>query len=135
MAIRPWAATGVVGRVCLFDRPIAEALRLRQADHNEISFTRREIGRLIGRKEWGGRDREQLARALHEIHLTFIRTHFKRPDGWHQEHSFNIFPEILIERREFASDPIEACTITLAEPIVANLYDGRSRSRLSFQKR
>ena len=136
---------------------------------NEISFTRREIGRLIGRKEWGGRDSEQLARALHEIHYTFIRTHFKKSDGRHQEHSFNIFPEILIERREFASDPIEACTITLAEPIVrslqeehftclnfalmqelgtigqalymraffhfANLYDGRNRSRLSFQKR
>ena len=38
----------------------------------EISFTRREIGRLIGRKEWGGRDSEQLVRALHEIHHTFI---------------------------------------------------------------
>jgi hypothetical protein len=136
---------------------------------NEISSTRREIGRLIGRKEWGGRDSEQLARALHEIHFTFIQTHFKKPNGRHQEHSFNIFPEILIERREFASEPIEACTITLAEPIVrslqeehftclnfalmqelgtigqalymrtffhfANLYDGRNRPRLSFQKR
>ena len=135
----------------------------------EISFTRREIGRLIGRKEWGGRDSEQLARALHEIHYTFIRSHFKNAAGRHVEHSFNIFPEILIERREFASDPIEACTITLAEPIVqslrdehftclnyglmqelstigqalymraffhfANLYNGRNRARLAFQKR
>ena len=135
----------------------------------EISFTRREIGRLIGRREWGGRDSEQLARALHEIHYTFIRSHFKNAAGRHVEHSFNIFPEILIERREFASDPIEACTITLAEPIVqslvdehftclnyglmqelstigqalymraffhfANLYSGRNRSRLAFQKR
>ena len=89
----------------------------------EISFTRREIGRLIGRKEWGGRDSEQLARALHEIHYTFITTHFKKAGGRYQEHSFNIFPEILIERREFASDPIEACTITLAEPIIASLED------------
>ena len=136
---------------------------------NEISFTRREIGRLIGRKEWGGRDSEQLARALHEIHYTFVRTQFKKENGRHVEHSFNIFPEILIERREFASDPIEACTITLAEPIVrsleedhftclnftllqelgtigqalymraffhfANLYDGRNRTKLEFQKR
>src|SRR6516165_11358436 len=31
---------------------------------NEIHFTRREIGRLIGRKEWGGRDSERLSRAL-----------------------------------------------------------------------
>lgn len=136
---------------------------------NEISFTRREIGRLIGRKEWGGRDSEQLARALHEIHYTFVRTSFKKENGRHVEHSFNIFPEILIERREFASDPIEACTITLAEPIIrsleedhftclnfslmqelgtigqalymraffhfANLYDGRNRTKLEFQKR
>ena len=45
----------------------------------EMPFTRREIGRLIGRKEWGGRDSEQLSRALHEIHYTFITTHFKNP--------------------------------------------------------
>src|SRR5476649_1077979 len=48
-----------------------------------ISFTRREIGRLIGRKEWGGRDSEQLSRALHEIHYTFITAQFKNSDGRH----------------------------------------------------
>src|SRR5947208_6878628 len=89
----------------------------------EISFTRREIGRLIGRKDWGGRDSEQLARALHEIHYAFVKTHFKESDGRYIEHSFNIFPEIWIERREFASDPIEACTVTLADPIVSSLQD------------
>jgi hypothetical protein len=90
---------------------------------NEIHFTRREIGRLIGRKEWGGRDSEQLSRALHEIHYAFVRTHFKQTGGRFVEHSFAIFPEILIERRELPSDPIEACTITLAEPIVRSLRD------------
>jgi hypothetical protein len=90
---------------------------------NEIHFTRREIGRLIGRKEWGGRDSGQLSRALHEIHYAFVTTHFKQPGGRYVEHSFAIFPEILIERREFASDPIETCTITLAEPIVCSLQD------------
>jgi hypothetical protein len=135
----------------------------------EITFTKREIMRLIGRKTWGGRDSEQLSRALHEIHYTFVTAQFKASDGRFVEHSFNIFPEIWIERREFASDPIEACTITLAEPILsslrddhftclnhalmaqlgtigqalymrlffhfANLYDGRSGTRLSFPKR
>jgi hypothetical protein len=48
---------------------------------SEIHFTRREIGRLIGRKEWGGRDSEQLSRALHEIHYAFVTTHFKQPGG------------------------------------------------------
>jgi hypothetical protein len=90
---------------------------------SEIHFTRREIGRLIGRKEWGGRDSEQLSRALHEIHYAFVTTHFKQPGGRFIEHSFVIFPEILIERREFSSDPIEACTITLADPIVRSLQD------------
>lgn len=89
----------------------------------EVSFTRREIGRLIGRKDWGGRDSEQLARALHEIHRTFIRTQFKGAAGRFIEHSFVVFPEILLERREFASDPIESCTVTLAEPILASLRD------------
>src|ERR1700733_7934908 len=90
---------------------------------NEIHFTRREVGRLIGRKEWGGREREQLSRALREIHYAFVRTHFKQPGGRFVEHSFAIFPEILIERRELPSDPIEACTITLAEPIVRSPQD------------
>jgi hypothetical protein len=89
----------------------------------QVSFTKREIIRMIGRQEWGGRDSEELSRALYEIHHTFIKTSFKKPGGKFVEHSFNIFPEILIERREFASDPIEACTITLAEPIISSLED------------
>lgn len=90
---------------------------------HEISFTRREIGRLIGRHVWGGRDSEQLSRALHEIHHTFIKAHFKSNAGRHIEHSFNIFPEVRIERREFPTDPIETCTVTLADPIVTSLRD------------
>jgi hypothetical protein len=89
----------------------------------EITFTKREIMRLIGRKTWGGRDSEQLSRALREIHYTFVTAQFKTSAGRFTEHSFNIFPEIWIERREFASDPIEACTIVLAEPILASLRD------------
>ena len=89
----------------------------------EISFTKREIMRMVGRKTWGGSDSEQLSRALHEIHYTFVKTHFKDSDARFIEHSFNVFPQIWIERRELASDPIEACTITLADPIVASLQD------------
>ena len=89
----------------------------------EISFTKREIMRMVGRKTWGGSDSEELCRALHEIHYTFVKTHFKDNDARFIEHSFNVFPQIWIERRELASDPIEACTITLADPIVASLQD------------
>jgi hypothetical protein len=66
---------------------------------SKIHFTRREIGRLIGRKEWGGRDSEQLSRALHQIHYAFVRTNFKQGGGRFIEHSFAIFPEILASDR------------------------------------
>lgn len=89
----------------------------------DVSFTKRELMRLIGRAEWGGSASEQLERALEEIHYTFVRTRFKSSDRF-VEHSFNIFPEIYVERREHATDPIEACTVTLARPIMASLEDG-----------
>ncbi len=89
----------------------------------DVSFSKRELMRLIGRAEWGGSASEQLERALEEIHYTFVRTHFKSADKFVQ-HSFNIFPEIYLERREHATDPIEACTVTLARPIMASLGDG-----------
>src|ERR1700724_1036039 len=40
---------------------------------SEVSFTRRELMRLVGRKKWGGSASEQLSRALNEIHYTFVR--------------------------------------------------------------
>src|SRR5271170_3781339 len=125
IVIRPNPKLGQPGQLA---HKIFIALIKKHSDYGrpirkEISFTRREIGRLIGRTEWGGQDSEQLSRALHEIHHTFITTHFKRDDGRYVEHSFNVFPEILLERREFASDPIDACTVTLADPIIASLQD------------
>src|SRR5208282_3276802 len=89
----------------------------------DVSFTKRELMRLIGRTDWGGSASEQLARALDEIHYAFVRTHFKSADKF-LEHSFNVFPEIYVERRQHATDPIEACTVTLARPIMASLQDG-----------
>jgi hypothetical protein len=94
--------------------------RPKQAD---VSFTKRELMRLIGRADWGGSANEQLARALDEIHYSFVRTRFKSGNKY-IEHSFNVFPEIYLERREHATDPIEACTVTLARPIMASLQDG-----------
>lgn len=89
----------------------------------DVSFTRRELMRLIGRTAWSGSASEQLVRALDEIHHAFVRTRFKSADRY-IEHSFNIFPEVYIERRAQATDPIEACTVTLARPILASLQDG-----------
>ena len=36
---------------------------------SDVSFTKRELVRLIGRKEWGGSANEQLARALNDMAL------------------------------------------------------------------
>jgi len=89
----------------------------------EVSFTKRELMRLIGRSGWGGRHGEQLTRALDEIHHAFIRTKFKTKDDRSAEHSFNIFPEVYLERAENQTDPIERCTVTLARPIIRSLQD------------
>jgi hypothetical protein len=125
IVIRPDSKLGQPGQLA---HKVFIALIKKHSDYGRpvqksVSFTRREIGRLIGRKQWGGRDSEQFSRALHEIHYTFIKTHFQNREGQRVEHSFNVSPEIFLERREFVSDPIEACTITLAEPIVASLQD------------
>jgi hypothetical protein len=90
---------------------------------SDVSFTKRELMRLIGRKQWGGRDSEQLTRALEEIHYAFIRTNFKTGGGKFAEHSFNIFPEVYLERAETETDPVESCTVTIARPIIQSLQD------------
>jgi hypothetical protein len=89
----------------------------------EISFRQRELARLVGR-EWSSTTSRQFVRALQEIHHTFVRTSFQGngKDVWH-EHSFNIFPEIIISRRTENSPIVEACVVALAEPVLASLRD------------
>jgi hypothetical protein len=87
----------------------------------EISFRQRELARLVGR-EWSGATSRQFVRALQEIHHTFVKASFQSECSW-QEHSFNIFPEIIISRRSEDSPVIEACVVALAEPILASLRD------------
>ena len=84
----------------------------------EVSFTKREIMGLAGRKEWGGRDSAELSRAIDEIRMTSVVAFFKTERGKFYESRFNIFSHVLIERKNSHRDPIEACTITLAKPIV-----------------
>jgi hypothetical protein len=125
IVIRPDPKLGQPGPLAhkIFVALIKKHSGYRRPTQADVSFTKRELMRLIGRAEWGGSASEQLTRALDEIHYTFVRTHFKSADRF-LEHSFNIFPEIYLERREHATDPIEACTVTLARPIMASLEDG-----------
>src|SRR3984893_16986429 len=44
----------------------------------QISFSQRELMRLAGRSTWGGRDSEELIRALRQIRYTHILAQFKK---------------------------------------------------------
>ena len=123
--IRPDAKLGQPGPLA---HKVFVALMKKYSDYgvpvqNQISFTQRELARLIGRTDFGGKDGEAISRALHEIHYAFIRACFKNGEGKYVEDSFNIFSRLIIERREFPTDPVEACTVTLADPIIASLKD------------
>jgi hypothetical protein len=96
-----------------YGRPIRE----------DVSFTRKEIGRLIGRKDWGGSDSRDLHRALYEIYYAHIIAHFKNGTGRYVERPFKVFSNILIEREQFANDPIVACSVTIDPHIITSLRD------------
>jgi len=125
VVVRPDPKLGQPGQLA---HKIFVALLKKHSDYgrpvrSEVSFGKRELMRLVGRSTWGGRDSEQLSRALNEIHYTFVRASFRADRGKWVDHSFSIFPEIYLERAEHASDPIEKCTVTLARPIIASLED------------
>ena len=110
-----------------FAHKIALAVIKKQSDYGRpvrksISFSERELMRLAGRASWGGRDSEELAIALRQIRYTHLIAHFKI-NARYVERDFSIFNEVMIERRESHHDPIVACTIVLADPIVQALED------------
>ena len=110
-----------------FAHKIAVAVIKKQSDYGrpvrrEVSFSERELMRLAGRKSWGGRDSEELALALTQIRYTHVIAYFQIKNRY-LERDFSIFNEVLIERRSSHRDPIRACTLTLAEPIIRALED------------
>jgi Replication initiator protein A len=110
-----------------FAHKIAMAVIKKQSNYGrpiqkEISFSQRELLRLTGRKTLGGKDSDELVLALKQIRYTHVIAHFKRADRF-IEHDFSIFNEVLIERRESPRDPVVACSVVLADPIVNSLQD------------
>lgn len=87
-----------------------------------ISFSQRELIRMTGRKSMGGRHSEELVLALKQIRYSHVLAHFKSENRF-VEHDFSIFNEVLIERRASPTDPIVACTIVIADPIIQSLND------------
>ena len=105
-------AMAVIRKQSGFGRPAQKA----------ISFSQRELIRMTGRKSMGGRQSEQLVLALKQIRYSHVLAHFKQGDRF-IEHDFSIFNEVLIERRASPTDPIVACTIVIADPIIQSLND------------
>jgi hypothetical protein len=105
-------AMAVIRKQSGFGRPAQKA----------ISFSQRELIRMTGRRNWGGRQSEELALALKQIRYSHVLAHFKNEDRF-VEHDFSIFNEVLIERRASPTDPIVACTIVIADPIIQSLND------------
>jgi hypothetical protein len=105
-------AMAVIRKQSGFGRPAQKA----------ISFSQRELIRMTGRKSMGGRQSEELALALKQIRYSHVLAHFKKHDRF-VEHDFSIFNEVLIERRASPTDPIVACTIVIADPIIQSLND------------
>jgi Replication initiator protein A len=111
-----------------FAHKIALAIIKKQSGYGrpvqrDISFSQRELLHLSGRKALGGRDSDELVHALKQIRYTHVITHFRKADRF-LEHDFSIFNEVLIERRHSPTDPIVACSVSLADPIVTSLQDG-----------
>lgn len=106
------ATLAIIRKQSLYGRPIRK----------EISFSQRELIRLSGRSSWSGRSSEELALALKQIRYTHVLAHFKQNDRF-VERDFSIFNEVIIERRASPTDPIVACTVVLADPIVQSLND------------
>ena len=88
---------------------------------NEVSFSQRELIRLIDRVE-AGRAHHQILRALNEIAHTRVTAFFKKGERYF-ERSFSLFPEVLLERSGSFTGPIQSCSVTLAEPIIESLRD------------
>src|ERR1700712_1182097 len=105
-------AMAVIRKQSGFGRPAQKA----------ISFSQRDLIRMTGRKSMGGRQSEELALALKQIRYSHVLAHFKKEDQF-VEHDFSIFNEVLIERRASPTDPIVACTIVIADPIIQSLND------------
>src|SRR5450756_39510 len=105
-------AMAVIRKQSGFGRPAQKA----------ISFSQRELIRMTGRKSMGGRHSEELVLALKQIRYSHVLAHFKTENRF-VEHDFSIFNEVLIERRASPTDPIVACTIVIADPIIQSLND------------
>ena len=124
VVIRPDPKLGQPGPLA---HKLLMAIIKKQSDYgkpiqNEVSFSQRELMRLIGRVE-SGNAQQQILRALREITYTRVKAFFKDEKGRYFEHDIAIFTSLLIERRESFSGTLQACSVTIADQIVKSLKE------------
>jgi hypothetical protein len=84
-----------------------------------VSFSQRELARLIGRSSFGGADSKELYRAVMQLHTTRVQCSFydKKTDAWATA-SFYILYEALFSGRKAS---ISACMVSVHPRIVESL--------------
>ncbi|HVI77275.1 MAG TPA: replication initiator protein A, partial [Candidatus Acidoferrum sp.] len=86
---------------------------------NIVTFTQRELARLVGRDAWGGRDSQQLYHAMMQLQRTGITCsmHNKKTKE-HIEFNFYFLNETLFSKKDRS---ILSCAVKVADPIVQSL--------------
>ena len=86
---------------------------------NTVSFTQRELGRLMGRITWGGKDSRELYHAMMQLQSTRIQCSIQDKESKeHFEVNFYFLPETWFAKKDNA---IRTCMVRVAEPIVGSL--------------
>jgi hypothetical protein len=86
---------------------------------NSVSFSQRELARLIGRASFGGADSKELYRAIMQLHTTRVQCSFydKKTDQW-ETASFYVLYEALFSGKKAS---ITTCMVGVHPRIVESL--------------
>ena len=86
-----------------------------------VSFSQRELGRLVGRSSFGGNQAKQLYRAIMQLHTTRVQCSLydKKTDEWSTA-SFYLLYEVFFSGK---GNNIKACMVSVHPRIVEILYN------------
>lgn len=84
-----------------------------------VTFSQRELARLVGRDTWGGSTSQQLYHAMIQLQSTRITCSVQNKEAKeHLEVNFYFLPETWFSKKDGS---IKACMVRVAEPIVTSL--------------
>lgn len=97
---------------------------------SQVAFTRRELGRLIGRDSFGGRDAQDILRALYQMQDTFITLLGHAGKSHVTDNRFNLLVQVysIWEKDEHAlrrQGLLDAIAIELHPAVMRNIAEGQ----------